>query len=90
MCFVVNVMLLVIKYVSILVKIKCVNFGNTTDICDKHNFTIKYTYFTIIDTYLLKHTYFIKINTVAGPVTQISDPAFFSFAFFFFSPSETK
>ena len=56
MFFVVNIMLLEINYVSILIKIKCVNFCNTTDICDKHNFTIKYTYFTIIDTYLLKHT----------------------------------
>ena len=27
------------KCVSIVVKIKCVNFGNMSDICDKLNFT---------------------------------------------------
>jgi hypothetical protein len=33
------------KYVFIVVKIKCVNSGNISDICDKLNFTTNYTNF---------------------------------------------
>jgi hypothetical protein len=52
------------KYVFIVVKIKCVNSGRISDICDKVNFTINYTYFTIPDNILSKHTqHFIKIHT---------------------------
>ena len=31
-------------YVSIVVKIKCVNSNNISDICDKLNFTTNYTH----------------------------------------------
>ena len=57
------------KYVSIIVKIKCVNSNNITDICNKHNFTINYTYFTIIDTHFIKiHTNIIIFDTFGGTV----------------------
>ena len=36
------------EYVSIIVKIKCVNSGNISDICNKLNFTTNYTYTTTI------------------------------------------
>jgi hypothetical protein len=69
MCFVVKIMLLVINCVSIIVKIKCVNSGNITDICNKHNFTINYTYFTIIDTHFIKtHINIIIFDTFGGTV----------------------
>jgi hypothetical protein len=44
----------------IVVKIKCVNSGNMSDICDKLNFIINYIHFTIIDTDFIKrtHTYY--------------------------------
>ena len=44
------------KRVFIIVKIKCVNSGNISDICDKLNFTTSYTHFTT-------NINFIKIYT---------------------------
>ena len=44
------------KCVFIVVKIKCVNSGKISDICDKVNFTTNYTYFTTSDNILSKHT----------------------------------
>ena len=56
-CFVVNV-LSVGKLLSIVVKIKCVNFDNMSNICNKLNFTTNYTYFITTDTYFIKqHTH---------------------------------
>ena len=47
------------KYVSIVVKIKCVNSGKISDICDKLNFTINYKYVTTTNTYYIKkHIYY--------------------------------
>ena len=43
------------NYVFIVVKIKCVNYGRISDICDKINFTTNYTHFPNI--------YFIKTHT---------------------------
>ena len=52
------------KCVSIAVKIKCVNFDNISDIYDKLNFIINYTYFTTTDTYFIEtHTNIIIIET---------------------------
>ena len=43
---------------SIIVKIKCVNSGNMSEICDKLKFTTTDTYFTTTDTHFIKvHTY---------------------------------
>ena len=42
------------NYVFIVVKIKCVNYGRISDICDKINFTTNYTYFTISDIHFIK------------------------------------
>ncbi len=39
------------------------NFGRITDICDKINFTINYTYFTIPDNILSKHTQILQFLT---------------------------
>ena len=44
------------KCVSIVIKIKWVNFDNISDICDKFNFTTNYTYYIITNTYLSKYT----------------------------------
>ena len=41
------------KCVSIIVKIKCVNYGNINDIYDKLNFTTNYIHFTTTDTHIL-------------------------------------
>ena len=41
------------KYVSIVVKTKCVNSGNMSDICDKLNYTTNYTYFTTTNTHFI-------------------------------------
>ena len=49
----VNVVSVVIN-VSIIVKIKCVNSGKISDICDKLNFITNYTYFTTTNTYFIK------------------------------------
>ena len=43
------------KYVSIVVKIKCVNSSNISDICDKLNLTTNYTHFTTMDTHIHKY-----------------------------------
>jgi hypothetical protein len=54
----VNVVSVVIN-VSIIVKIKCVNSGKISDICDKLNFTTNYTHFTTTDTHFIKtHKYY--------------------------------
>ena len=42
------------KCVFIVVKIKCVNFGRISNICDKVNFTTNYTYFTTPDIHFIK------------------------------------
>jgi hypothetical protein len=48
------------KCVSIIIKIKYVNFDNISDICDKFYFTTIYKYFIITDTqYIKKHTHII-------------------------------
>ena len=45
------------KCVSIVVKIKCVNSGNISDICDKLKYTTNYTHCTTTDTHFIKkHT----------------------------------
>ena len=44
------------KCVSIVVKIKCVNSGNISDICNKLNFTTNYTNFTKTDIKFIKNT----------------------------------
>ena len=60
-CFVINVVSILIKCVFIVVKIKCVNFGRFSDICDKVNFTANYTQFTTPDIYCIKtHTIFYQ------------------------------
>jgi hypothetical protein len=49
--------------VFIVVKIKCVNSGRISDICDKINFITNYIYFTTPDNILSKHTqHFIKTH----------------------------
>ncbi len=40
----------------IVVKIKCVNSGRISDICNKINFTTNYTHFTTPDNILSKYT----------------------------------
>jgi hypothetical protein len=45
------------KFVSIVIKIKCVNSSNVSDICNKLNVTTNYIHVTATD------TYFIKIHT---------------------------
>jgi hypothetical protein len=57
------------KCVSIIVKIKCMNFGNINDIDDKLNFTTSYTHCTITDTHFIKiHTNITIFNTFGGTV----------------------
>ena len=48
------------KCVSIIVKIKCVNTSNISDICDKRNFITNYTHFTTTDTHFYQniHIYY--------------------------------
>jgi hypothetical protein len=43
------------KCVFIVIKIKYVNSGRISDICNKVNFTTNYTHFTILDIHLSKH-----------------------------------
>ena len=55
------------KCVFIIVKIKYVNFGNISNIYDKLNFITNYTYFTIIDIYIIKtHISIIIFDTFYG------------------------
>ena len=57
------------KCVSIIIKIKYVNSGNISDICDKLNFITNYTYFTTIDIYFIKtHINIIIFDTFYGTV----------------------
>ena len=57
------------KCVFIIIKIKCVNYGRISDICDKINFTTNYTHFTILDIYFIKiHINIIIFNTFGGMV----------------------
>ena len=51
------------KCVSIVVKIKCVNFGNISDIYNKLSITTNYTYFTTTDTYFYQHTQKLQFLT---------------------------
>ena len=46
----------------IVVKIKCVNFGRISDICDKVNFTTNYIHFTTSDNILSKYTHNILLK----------------------------
>ena len=46
------------EYVSVIVKIKCVNSGNISDICNKLNFTTNYIY-------LPKHTQKLQFLTIS-------------------------
>ena len=47
----------------IIVKIKCMNFGRISDICDKINFTTYYTHFITPDINLSKHTQILQFLT---------------------------
>ena len=62
------------KYVFIIEKIKCVNSCGISDICDKVNFIINYTYFTIPDIYFIKtYTIFYQnIHKILTPLTERS------------------
>ena len=61
-CIAINI-ICVNKYIFIVIKIKYVNYERISDIYDKVNFTINYTYFIILDNILLKYTqYFIKTH----------------------------
>jgi hypothetical protein len=56
--------------VSIVVKTKCVNSGNISDICDKHNFPTNYINCTTEDTCVIqKHTYLTMFYTRDGTVS---------------------
>ena len=49
------------KCVFIVVKIKCVNSGRISDICDKVNFTTNYTNFTTSDIhFIITHATFYQ------------------------------
>ena len=48
------------KCVSNVVKIKCVNFGNINDICDKLNFT-KTMHIITTDTHISQYTQILQI-----------------------------
>ena len=49
---------------STVIKIKCVNFDNISDSCDKFNFITNYTYFIITNTYYIKtYTNITNFNT---------------------------
>ena len=51
------------------VKLKCVNSGNISDICDKLNFITNYTHFIITDTHFIKtYTNLINFDTFDGTV----------------------
>ena len=50
-------------FVFIVVKIKCVNSGRISEICDKVNFITYYTHFTPRDIYLSKHTQILQLLT---------------------------
>jgi hypothetical protein len=54
--------------VFIVVKIKYVNYGRISDICDKVNFTINYTHFITPDNILSKHINIIIFYTFDGTV----------------------
>ena len=57
------------KYVSIVVKIKCVNSDNISDICNKLNFTTNYIHFTTTNTYFIRtHIKSIIFNTFNGTI----------------------
>jgi hypothetical protein len=57
------------KCVSIVVKIKCVNSSNMSNIYDKLNFTTNYTYFITTDTYFIKqHTHITFFDNCNGTV----------------------
>jgi hypothetical protein len=65
---VVNVVSVVIN-VFIVVKVKCVNSGNISDICDKLNFTTSYIHFTTTNTNFIKtHTNITIFDTFSGTV----------------------
>ena len=58
------------KCVVVVIKIKFVNSGNISDICDKFNFTTNYTYFTTNDKHFIKtHTTIIIFDTFDGTVS---------------------
>jgi hypothetical protein len=90
------------KCVFIVVKIKCVNSSNISDICDKLNFTINYTYFTTTNTHFIKkHTKITIFDTFNGmvPPRDLSisvltvgsqNILFFFFFFFFFSAKQVR
>ena len=51
------------KCVFIIVKIKRVNFGKISDICDKVNFITNYTHYTTPDNILSKHIQILPFLT---------------------------
>ncbi len=51
------------KCMFIIVKIKCVNSGRISDICDKVNFTSNYIHCTTLDNILSKHTQKLQFLT---------------------------
>jgi hypothetical protein len=53
------------KCVSIILKIKYVNFGNMSNICNKLNFITNYTHFITTDTYFIKKQYILQFLTHA-------------------------
>ena len=63
-CFMVNVVSILIKCVFIIVKIKYMNFDRINDICDKVNFIIKLPIFYNTWQIFYQHTqYFFKTHT---------------------------
>ena len=56
------------KFVSILIKIKCVNSGNISDICDKLNVTTNYTRIQKLINILSKYTQITNFDTFDGIV----------------------
>ena len=61
-------MSVVIYGVSIVVKIKCVNFSNISDICDKLNFMTNYTHFIITDTFYQNTYKYYTFYTFGGMI----------------------
>ena len=60
------------KCVSIIIKIKCVNFGKMSDIRSKLSFIINYTQFTTTDKIFIKTQTLLTVfdthsRTVVGP-----------------------
>ena len=53
----------------IVVKVKCVNSGKISDICDKVNFTTNHTHFTILNIHVSKHIQILRFLT---PLTRRS------------------